>query len=94
MDHGRRAVSRRHRLRGADTTLSGSYILLMTTRTPHDLAITVFTMTLAAEDAFKELCRVYDDIELAYKRRHQEARVRSKRANTIFAANEPLLICS
>lgn len=66
----------------------------MKTRTPRERVDEVFGMVLAAEDAFNELCRLYDDIELSYKRRHQEARAQSKRANTIFAANEPLLICA
>lgn len=66
----------------------------MTTLTPRERELEVFTMALAAEDAFNELCRLYDDIELSYKRRHQEARAQSKRANTIFAANEPLLMCA
>ena len=66
----------------------------MNTLNPRDRATEVFGMVLAAEDAFNELCRVYDNIELSYKRKHRDARARSKRANAIFAATEPLLICA
>lgn len=65
----------------------------MITRTPRERVDEVFGMVLAAEDAFNELCRMYDDIELAYKRKYRVERSNSQWTHGYFP-NTELCICA
>ena len=65
----------------------------MTTRTQLELEYELMTMAFAAQDAFNELCRIYDDIELVYKRKHREARSWSKFTNNM-PPNIELCMCA
>jgi hypothetical protein len=65
----------------------------MNTLNPRDRATEVFGMVLAAEDAFNELCRVYDNIELSYKRKWREERSNSQWTHGYFP-NTELCMCA